>query len=86
METATGNQPSTKQPTKGVSAMATQVASKSVSEDMDTERETANTVRFAGEDGGPLANGDKPATFYVPKAALDQIGNPSRIRVTIEAL
>jgi len=66
--------------------MATAAPAKSVSEDMDTERETTNTVRFVGADGGVLANGDKPATIYVPKAALDAIGNPERIRVTVEAL
>jgi hypothetical protein len=46
------------------------------------ERETKNTVRYEEQVG------DEPpivGTLYVQKYAVNRIGNPERLRVTIEA-
>jgi len=47
------------------------------------ERTTKNTIRFAEDTGShlPYVN-----TVYVQKWALSQIGNPQKIRVTIEKI
>lgn len=54
----------------------------SVSVVLDTPQEKKNTVRY------DAPKGDKAAamtTAYVAKSALAKIGNPDRIRITIEA-
>lgn len=47
------------------------------------EKETKNTIRFSEEpaDGPPITN-----TIYVQKWAIANLGNPDKIRVTIEAV
>lgn len=55
-----------------------------VSLEFEYERDTKNTVRFAEtvEDGDPTLVG----TLYLQKFANKELGNPERIRVTIEAV
>ena len=47
------------------------------------EKETKNTIRFSEEPGttAPIVN-----TIYVQKWAVNNLGNPDKIRVTIEAV
>lgn len=52
------------------------------------ERETKNTIRFAGDEAGqPPGHPGSPVvgTLYLQKAAHAVIGSPSRITVTIAA-
>ena len=47
------------------------------------EKETPGTVRFQEQDPD---EDPKVGTLYVKKAASKRLGNPTRIRVTIEAI
>jgi hypothetical protein len=65
--------------------MATAVASKSVTAEMAFERDTKNTQRFIETPPDDNAESVVLDTIYVPKATLALLGNPTAIRVTIEA-
>lgn len=58
------------------------MAAQSTTVEFVAERETKNTVRFA-EAGDPEDH--SIGTLYVQKAALDGIGNPEKIKVTVTA-
>lgn len=49
--------------------------------DMESDKETANTVRFTER----VEDGERPRQFYVTKDDLASLGNPDKIKVTIEA-
>jgi hypothetical protein len=53
----------------------------SITIQLEKERETKNTVRYAEASEEP-----KLGTLYVPKATLAEIGDPKSIRVTVEAV
>jgi hypothetical protein len=44
------------------------------------EKETKGTFRYAEESEHPLIG-----MVYIPKSTLDQLGNPERLKVTLEA-
>jgi hypothetical protein len=54
--------------------------SKSVSATLDTATPKKSVVRFDGSD-----NEDVLTTLYVSKTAIEKLGNPDGIKVTIEA-
>lgn len=43
------------------------------------ERDTKNTTLFKGEVNG------RTESIYVPKTAMEKLGNPAKVKVTIEA-
>jgi hypothetical protein len=48
----------------------------------DLEKETKNTMRFSEDpEAAPIMN-----TAYIQKWALKQLGNPEKVRITIEAV
>src|ERR1035437_5490796 len=51
--------------------------------ELTREKETPGTVRFQEQDPD---EDPKVGTLYVKKAASKRLGNPTRIRVTIEAI
>jgi hypothetical protein len=51
--------------------------------ELTREKETPGTVRFQEQDPD---EDPKVGTLYVKKAASQRLGNPTRIRVTIEAI
>jgi hypothetical protein len=51
--------------------------------ELTREKETPGTVRFQEQDPD---EDPKVGTLYVKKAASKLLGNPTRIRVTIEAI
>jgi len=52
---------------------------------LERERETKNTVRFAEQEN---AEGLPPAvgTLYIQKFAVRRLGNPDKIKLTIEGV
>jgi Cu/Ag efflux protein CusF len=57
-------------------------ASTGVSVVLDTPQEKKNTVRY---DADKAVKDPAMTTAYVSKAALAKIGNPDKIKITIEA-
>jgi len=53
-----------------------------VSVEMQAERDTKNTIRFAET---AAEDEQKVGTIYVPKSTLADLGNPSTITLTIES-
>ena len=64
-------------------ARSTKAAPKSVAVVLDSPQEKKNSVRF---DADKADKAPAITTVYVMKTALAKIGNPEKIRITIEAV